>query len=207
MCTTLLDEEQKRRTLIQQPYLSKTFQVWWLPARLLCSWRPAQRREGGGEEGGGGGGRGGEGQDGMGGGRAGNTGITGSRLEQQTAPEVGGHRAAAHGSRSWGTWGKRADRERLSYTQTHSRGKQLAAWLSMSCDLFEVYQTPIKTESSLGDRFFKQNPHVYTIIYEVITNDHEIMINKRFFCCFVMPVQWRIFQHVHESLLSFTIRH
>lgn len=55
----------------------------------------------GGEEGEGG--RGGEGQDGMGGGGAVRTGITGSQLEQQTTPEVGGHRAVAHGSRSWGT--------------------------------------------------------------------------------------------------------
>lgn len=40
-----------------------------------------------------------------GGGEARSTGITGSRLEQQqTALWVGGHRAAAHGSRSWGTW-------------------------------------------------------------------------------------------------------
>lgn len=104
-----------------------------------------------------------------GGGRAGNTGITGSRLEQQTASEVGGHRAAAHGSRSWGTWGKRADRRCLSYTQTHSleRGKQLAAWLSMSCDLFEI-KTSLITR---GQVFQTKSTSIY---YNIWSNNRVI---------------------------------
>lgn len=154
-------------TLIQQPYLSKTFHVCWLPARLLCSWRPAQRREGGGEEGEGGGKRGGEGQDGTGGGGAGSTGITGSRLEQQqTASGVGGHRAAAHGSRSWGTWGEQGERGRwcerekafIRLTHTELEKKTCCMTQHIMWSLLSLSEeATIEAESpSLRHRFLKQ---------------------------------------------------
>lgn len=170
MCTTLLDEKSKKDILWSSSH------IWVRRFRCGDSQRDyyahdvqhSDAREGGkrGEEG-----EEGVGRDrmGWGGGRAGNTGITGSRLEQQTASEVGGHRAAAHDSRSWGTWGKRADREHLSYTQTHSleRGKQLAAWLSMSCDLFEI-KTSLITE---GQVFQTKS----TCIYDNIWSNNRVI--------------------------------
>lgn len=72
-------------------------------------------------------GRGGEGQDGIGGGGVVSTGITGSQREQQTTPGVGGHRAVAQGSQSWGTWGERATERDLwldGYIQPGVRQKK-----------------------------------------------------------------------------------
>lgn len=83
---------------------------------MLMTSSTATRGRGG--RGGGGGGGGGEGQVGIGGGGVASTGITGSRLEQQTTPGVGGHRAVAQGSRSWGDLRRKGNPETYGYIDT-----------------------------------------------------------------------------------------